>query len=74
MDKGDKIKESKPVFLLFSQVPTLFFQFFFVLLLHVIFMTFEVLIFYTNTHIQKSIHSPQLSPSLSLSQFQELSS
>ena len=29
MGKGDKIKESKPVFLPFSLVPTLFFQFFF---------------------------------------------
>ena len=28
MGKGDKIKESKPVFLLFSQVPTIFFQFY----------------------------------------------
>ena len=55
MGKGDKIKESKPVFLPFSQVPTFS-----------IFFTFHVLISYTNTPIQKSIHNPQLSPLLSL--------
>ena len=50
MGKGDKIKESKPIFLLFSQVPTFS-----------IFFYFSSLISYANTPIQKSIHSPQLS-------------
>ena len=40
MGKGDKIKESKSVFLLFSQVPTFS-----------IFLTFQVLISYTNTKL-----------------------
>ena len=43
MGKGDKIKESKPAFLLFSRVPTFS-----------IFLTFQVLISYTNTPVQKS--------------------
>ena len=43
MGKGDKIKESKPAFLLFSRVLTFS-----------IFFTFEVLISYTNRPIQKS--------------------
>ena len=40
MGKGDKIKESKSVFLLFSQVPTFS-----------IFSTFQVLISYTSTEL-----------------------
>ena len=40
MGKGGKIKESKPVFLLFSQVPTFS-----------IFLTFQVLISYTSTEL-----------------------
>ena len=40
MDKGDKIKESKYVFLLFSQVPTFS-----------IFLTFQVLISYTSKEL-----------------------
>ena len=55
MGKGDKIKESKPVFLLFSQVPTFS-----------IFLTFHVLISYTNTPIQKSIQSTTFSLALSV--------
>ena len=40
MGKGDKIKESKSVFLLFSQVPTFS-----------IFSTYQVLISYTSTEL-----------------------
>ena len=56
--------KSKNLFLLFSQVTTF----------SIFFFTFQVLISYTQTLAQKSIHSPQLSPLLFLSQFQELSS